>query len=195
MCFLDFTGGTLRLGSIANLERYKEAKKKALGHVYSSLFLATSGKKMPKYSMTQLSNLFICRCPVPDLVLFLCLENCGVPHGYYNFYWAPFTLSVFGLFVQVVCIYVSLFLTSQWRVFFYISKADRFCVMLQQRKKVIRTRGNLFHGERKHLHITLGSGISFRLTHSNEYIMCWDEMQVIRHKFGLKNKYFCRKCG
>lgn len=49
--FLDFTCGTLLLSAIANSERCKETKKKkkkALGHVYSGLFHASSEKKMPK---------------------------------------------------------------------------------------------------------------------------------------------------
>jgi len=60
-------------------------------------------------------------------------------------------------------------------------------------KKSITTEGNFFRGERNHLHIAWRGCTAFQLTHSNEHIRCWDEKQVGRYKFELKNKPFSRK--
>lgn len=61
-------------------------------------------------------------------------------------------------------------LPSEEYFFIFLKQTDS--VLCCSREKSILTRGNLFHGEGKHLHITSGSCISFRLTHSNQCIMC-----------------------
>lgn len=91
-------------------------KKKNLGHVYSSLFHATSGKKMPKQSIVQLSRLFNLQisCPKSCSIFTRFIKLRSVPHGIYNFFLSliSFVLGGFGLFVQLVCINVLLLLIS-----------------------------------------------------------------------------------
>lgn len=101
---------------------------------------------------------------------------------------------VFGLFIQMFCIYVLFFFAFQLRRFFVFLNQTDSALRCSRGKNILRQEAiSCMVRESACTYITSGSCISSGLKHCNEHIMCWDETRVGKHKFGLKNKSFCRK--